>query len=162
MGAVRGQVSGPPLKVPINNVSRSPLVAPELLSIGEHNPDATLGLDDLGVVADAGRFYLISLSTSRVIEPAVMNAVELSSSTHPLIRFVWELPRSHTAILMPFFWGAATQLPFLPEVRVGRTVLSAALWRLRQRDLGNGDAGTSALSTAFFVRPSTNRVPRRQ
>ncbi|WP_237725581.1 lantibiotic dehydratase [Streptomyces sp. W007] len=138
-GAVRGQVSGPPLKVPINNVSRSPLVAPELLSIGEHNPDATLGLDDLGVVADAARFYLVSLSTGQIIEPTVMNAVELSSSTHPLTRFVCELPRSHTAVLMPFFWGAASQLPFLPEVRVGRTVLSAALWRLRHRDFGDGD-----------------------
>ncbi|MFE9457674.1 lantibiotic dehydratase [Streptomyces californicus] len=138
-GAVRGQVSGPPLKVPINNVSRSPLVASEVLSIGEHNPDATLGLDDLGVVADADRFHLVSLSTGQVIEPTVMNAVELSSSTHPLVRFVCELPRSHTAVLMPFFWGAASRLPFLPEVRVGRTVLSAALWRLRHRDLGKGD-----------------------
>ncbi|MFI1187058.1 lantibiotic dehydratase [Streptomyces californicus] len=138
-GALRGQVSGPPLKVPINNVSRSPLVAPELLSIGEHNSDATLGLDDLGVVADASRFHLVSLSTGQGIEPTVMNAVELSSSTHPLIRFVCELPRSHTAVLMPFFWGAASRLPFLPEVRVGRTVLSAALWRLRHRDLGDGD-----------------------
>ncbi|WP_369165033.1 lantibiotic dehydratase [Streptomyces sp. AFD10] len=138
-GAVRGQVSGPPLKVPINNVSRSPLVASELLSIGEHNPGATLGLDDLGVVADAARFHLVSMPTGQVIEPTVMNAVELSSSTHPLIRFVCELPRSHTAVLMPFFWGAASQLPFLPEVRVGRTVLSAPLWRLRHRDLGDGD-----------------------
>ncbi|MCH0566940.1 lantibiotic dehydratase [Streptomyces sp. MUM 2J] len=137
-GAVRAQVSGPPLKVPINNVSRSPVVAPELLSIGEHNPGATLDLDDLGVLADAGRFYLVSLSTGRIIEPTVMNAVELSSSTHPLIRFVCELHRSHTAVLLPFFWGAATRLPFLPEVRVGRTVLSAALWRLRLRDLGDG------------------------
>ncbi|MER5210940.1 lantibiotic dehydratase [Streptomyces sp. NPDC002838] len=138
-GAVRGQVSGPPLKVPINNVSRSLALSTELLSVGEHNPNATLDLDDLGVLADAGRFYLVTLSTGRIIEPTVMNAVELSNSTHPLIRFVCELHRSHTAVLLPFFWGAATRLPFLPEVRVGRTVLSAALWRLRRRDLGDGD-----------------------
>lgn len=138
-GAVRGQVSGPPLKVPVNNVSRSPLVAPELLSVGEHNPAATLDLDDLGVIADSGRFYLLSISTGRVIEPTVMNAVELSSGTHPMIRFVCELARSHTAVLIPFFWGAASRLPFLPEVRVGRTVLAEAQWHLRLRDLGDGD-----------------------
>ncbi|MFI9327178.1 lantibiotic dehydratase [Kitasatospora sp. NPDC052868] len=137
-GAVRGQISGPPLKVPVNNVSRSPVVAPELVAVGEHNPAATLDLDDLGVIADSNRFYLLSMSTGRIIEPTVMNAVELSSGTHPMIRFVCELARSHTAVLIPFFWGAAGRLPFLPEVRVGRTVLSEAQWRLRLRDLGDG------------------------
>lgn len=155
-GAVRGQVSGPPLKVPINNVSRSPLIAPELLSVGEHNPDATLDPDDLGVLADAGRFYLVSMSTGRIIEPKVMNAVELSSSTHPLIRFVCELHRSHTAVLLPFFWGAASRLPFLPEVRAGRTVLSPALWRLRLRDVGDGDDWPERFNTWA----STYRLPR--
>ncbi|MFF3015889.1 lantibiotic dehydratase [Streptomyces sp. NPDC057939] len=138
-GAVRGQVSGPPLKVPVNNVSRSPVIASELVAVGEHNPGATLDLDDLGVVADSNRFYLLSMSTGRVIEPTVMNAVELSSGTHPMIRFVCELARSHTAVLIPFFWGAASRLPFLPEIRVGRTILSEAQWRLRLRDLGDGD-----------------------
>lgn len=138
-GAVRGQVSGPPLRVPINNVSRCPVVAPELVAVGEHNPEATLDLDDLGVMADATRLYLVSRSTGRLIEPSVMNAVELSSSTHPLIRFVCELHRSHAAVLLPFSWGAAPQLPFLPRVRVGRTILSSALWRLRAQDLGAGD-----------------------
>ncbi len=137
--AVRGQVSGPPLKVPINNVSRAPHMTGELLSIGEHNPKASLNLDDLGVVADTGHLYLVSLSTGRLVEPSVLNAVELSNSTHPLIRFVCEVHRSHTAVLLPFSWGAAARLPFLPEVRVGRTVLSAACWRLRARDLGTDD-----------------------
>jgi thiopeptide-type bacteriocin biosynthesis protein len=136
-GAVRGQVSSPPLRLPTRNVGRAPAVVPHVFSIGEHNPDATLDLDDLGVVADSRRLYLASVSTGRLIEPSVMNAVELSSATHPLVRFVCELHRSHTAILTPFAWGAAARLPFLPEVRVGRTVLSAACWRLGARDLGD-------------------------
>ncbi|MER7227747.1 lantibiotic dehydratase [Streptomyces rubradiris] len=134
-GAVRGQVSSPPLRLPTRNVGRAPAVVPHVLSIGEHNPDAILDLDDLGVIADSRRFYLVSLSTGRLIEPTVMNAVELSSATHPLVRFVCELHRSHTTILTPFAWGAAGRLPFLPEIRVGRTILSAACWRLRARDL---------------------------
>lgn len=155
-GAVRGQVSGPPLKVPINNVSRAPLVAPELLSVGEYHPDTTLDLDDLGIVADTQRLYLVSLSTGRIIEPSVMNAVELSSSTHPLIRFLCEVHRAHAAVLLPFSWGAAGSLPFLPEVRVGRTVLSAARWRIRPRDLDDGDDWTARLA-AWRIR---YEVPR--
>lgn len=68
-----------------------------------------------------------------------MSAVELSTATHPLVRFLCEVHRSHTAILDPFAWGAAARLPFLPEVRFGRTILSAACWRLRARDLGGAE-----------------------
>ncbi|MBB6421960.1 lantibiotic dehydratase [Streptomyces sp. AK010] len=136
IGAARGQVSSPPLRLPTYNVARAPAVVPNVLSVSEHNPHATLGLDDVGVVADSQRLYLVQLATGQPIEPSVMNAVELANATHPLVRFVCELHRSHTAVLLPFAWGAAAQLPFLPEVRVGRTILSAACWRLRARDLG--------------------------
>ncbi|MFF5476720.1 lantibiotic dehydratase [Streptomyces sp. NPDC012935] len=136
VGAARGQVSSPPLRLPTYNVARAPAVLPNVLSVSEHNPQATLDLDDLGVVADSQRLYLVQLATGQLIEPSVMNAVELANATHPLVRFVCELHRSHTAVLLPFAWGAAAQLPFLPEVRVGRTILSAACWRLRARDLG--------------------------
>ncbi|MBQ0984070.1 lantibiotic dehydratase [Streptomyces sp. F63] len=137
-GAARAQVSSPPLRLPTFNVARAPAVVPDVLSVGEHNPHTTLDVDDLGVIADAQRLYLVSLSTGRPVEPSVMNAVELSHATHPLVRFVCELHRAHTAVLLPFAWGAAAQLPFLPEVRVGRTILSAACWRLRTRDLRDG------------------------
>ncbi|MDX3841252.1 lantibiotic dehydratase [Streptomyces europaeiscabiei] len=135
-GATRGQVSSPPLRLPTYNVARAPAVVPKVLSVSEHNPHATLDLDGLGVVADSQRLYLVQLATGRPVEPSVMNAVELANATHPLVRFVCELHRSHAAVLLPFAWGAAAQLPFLPEVRVGRTILSAACWRLRARDLG--------------------------
>ncbi|RBM21770.1 bacteriocin biosynthesis protein [Streptomyces sp. PT12] len=138
-GAVRAQVSSPPLRLRTQNVSRAPAVVPHLLSLGEHNPAATLHLDDLAVGADSQRLYLVSLATGRRVEPSVLNAVELTNATHPLVRFVTEVHRSHVAVLAPFAWGAAARLPFLPEVRVGRTILSPACWRLRKRDLGAHD-----------------------
>jgi thiopeptide-type bacteriocin biosynthesis protein len=144
--AARVQVSSPPLRLPTHNVGRAPAVVPSVLSVGEQCPDASLRLDDLSVVADAQRLYLVSLSTGQPIEPSIMNAVELSNATHPLARFVCELPRSHTAVTIPFSWGAAAQLPFLPEVRVGRTILSAACWRLRARDLTGGSSWSSAFT----------------
>lgn len=137
-GATRGQVSSAPLRLRTRNVGRAPAVVANVLAVGENNPAATLDLDELGVVADSQRLYLVSLRTGQVVEPSVMNAVELSSATHPLVRFVCELHRSHTALLLPFAWGAAERLPFLPEVRVGRTILSAACWRLRARDFREG------------------------
>ncbi|WP_063787088.1 lantibiotic dehydratase [Streptomyces sp. NBRC 110028] len=137
--AAIAQISSPPLRLRTQNVSRAPTITPHVLSLGEHNPTATLDLDDLAVSADTQRFYLVSLSTGQHIEPTVMNAVELTNATHPLVRFLTEVHRSHTAALTPFAWGAATRLPFLPEIRVGRTILSPACWRLRQRDVGNAD-----------------------
>lgn len=141
-GAVRAQVSAPPLKQQTSNVGRAPVVMPEVLAVGEFNPATTLDLDDLGVIADASRLYLVSRSTGRVIEPSVMNAVELSHATHPLVRFLCEVHRSHVAILVPFAWGAAARLPFLPEVRYGRAILSAACWRLRAQDLPGSENWT--------------------
>jgi thiopeptide-type bacteriocin biosynthesis protein len=138
-GAVRAQISAPPMKQQTFNVGRAPAVAPEVLAVGEYNPAATLDLDDLGVVADAGRLCLVTLSSGRVVEPSVMNAVELSHATHPLVRYLTEVHRAHAAILVPFAWGAAGRLPFLPEIRYGRTILSAACWRLRAKDLSDGD-----------------------
>ncbi|WP_233221800.1 lantibiotic dehydratase [Streptomyces carminius] len=137
--AVRAQISSPPLRLRTQNVGRAPAVVPHVLSVGEYNPAATLDLEDLAVGADSRRLYLVSLSTGRLVEPSVMNAVELTNATHPLVRFVTEVHRSHTAVLTPFAWGAAARLPFLPEVRTGRTILSPALWRLRLRDVGPPD-----------------------
>ncbi|MBU6529677.1 lantibiotic dehydratase [Streptomyces sp. A108] len=137
-GAIRAQVSAPPLKHATLNVSRAPrAAAPEELAVGEHNTDTTLDLNDLGVIADFERLCLVSLSTGQAIEASVLHAAELSNATHPLVRFLCEVSRSHTAILAPFVWGAAAQLPFLPEVRYGRTILSPACWRLSVRDLGD-------------------------
>ncbi|MFE2293720.1 lantibiotic dehydratase [Streptomyces sp. NPDC059452] len=141
-GAARVQVSSPPLRRRTANVGRTSLAALDAVAVGEHNPDATLDLDDLGVVADAERLCLVSLSTGRCLEPSVMNAVELGSATHPLARFLTEIHRSHAAVLMPFAWGAAGRLPFLPQVRHGRTILSTACWRLRAHDLPGTDRWT--------------------
>jgi len=136
--AVRAQISSPPLRLRTQNVSRAPAAVPHLISLGEHNSAATLDLDDLAVTADSQRLYLVSLSTGEFIEPSVMNAVELTNATHPLARFLAEVPRSHVAVLAPFVWGAAERMPFLPEIRSGRTVLSPARWRLRSLDDGPG------------------------
>lgn len=151
--AARVQVSAPPLRTRTQNVARAPATARHLLPLGEQNPGGTLTLDELAVGADTRRLYLVSLTTGQRLEPTVLNAVEPTNATHPLVRFLTEVHRSHTAVLAPFAWGAAARLPFLPAVRVGRTVLSPASWRL--------SAGTSAHRTGRIEEwRERYRVPR--
>jgi thiopeptide-type bacteriocin biosynthesis protein len=132
---VRVQVSSPALRTRTQNVARSVQAVPDVIAVGEYNPAATIRLADLAVGATTSRMFLIHLPTGRRIEPFVLNALEPVSATHPMARFLCELPRAHTAVMTPFSWGAAASLPFLPAVRIGRAVLSEALWRLERTDL---------------------------
>ncbi|PJF01555.1 hypothetical protein CUT44_02540 [Streptomyces carminius] len=143
--AIRAQVSSPPLHTRTENVSRAPAVQPDVLSLAEHHEGTTLRLDDLAVTVDATGFRLIQLSTGRPVEPFALNAVDLGTFTHPLARFLIELPRARATAFGPFAWGAAARLPFLPRIRYGRSVLAPATWRLTAADL----PGTGAESAAW-------------
>jgi hypothetical protein len=133
--ALVAQVSSPPLRLDAENVSRTPRIWPELISLAEHSPHQTISLDDIAVGVDAERMYLTSIATGRRVEPAIANAVELVNFTHPLARFLYDLPRGRAARVGLFSWGAARRLPFLPRVRYGRTVLASATWRIAASQL---------------------------
>ncbi len=136
------QVSCPPLSVRAENVARSPVVLPHVVSVGEHHtPGAgVIPLDDLAVSGDAQRLYLVSLSRGRPVEPVVFSAVEFTHAAHPLLRFLCEISTARSAACAPFSWGAAARLPFLPRVRYGRTILSPARWILAATDLPGSTA----------------------
>ena len=138
-GAVRMQLSSPPLTTSTWNVARVPAVLP-VLAVGEPGPVGALTVDGLGVGADAHQFYVVELASGRIIEPVLMNAVELMHRTHPLTRLLAELPRARAAAFGPFDWGTAEALPYLPRVRAGRTILARASWRLDAQDL-DGETG---------------------
>ncbi|WP_198047690.1 lantibiotic dehydratase family protein [Kutzneria sp. 744] len=136
-GALRVQVSCPPLYTETENVARHPQVLPDLLSIAEHRfgSDTVLMPQDLVVVGDAHRFTVWSRSTARPVEPEVFSAVEFTNFSHPLLRLACELTTARTAMWGPFAWGIASQLPFLPRLTYRRTVLSPARWTLTAADL---------------------------
>jgi thiopeptide-type bacteriocin biosynthesis protein len=134
-GAVTAQLVSPPLRTRTGNVARHPVVLPEVIAVGEYDPRATLPLEDLAVTADADRMCLVSLSTGRTVEPVQLTAVDLRHFTHPLARFLTELPRARAAAFGLFAWGAAESLPYLPRVRHGRAVLAPATWRLSAVDV---------------------------
>ncbi|MEY9846332.1 thiopeptide-type bacteriocin biosynthesis protein [Streptacidiphilus sp. BW17] len=138
-GAAKVQISSPPLTVSTGSVTRVPALLP-VLAVGESAPRGGLTVDMLGVGADAHHLYLVDLDSGSVVEPMLLSAVELVHRTHPLARFLAELPRARTAAFAPFDWGAADALPYLPRVRHGRAILAPARWRVTGEDLADGIA----------------------
>jgi thiopeptide-type bacteriocin biosynthesis protein len=121
------------------DVARAPQVLPHLISLGEFYTDTDpqrITIDDLAVTADPHRLYLISLSHRRPVQPVPVTAVEPDRQMMPITRFLAEASTALAVLCHPFDWGpAARDLPFLPALRYGRTLLSAACWRLTTDDL---------------------------
>ncbi|MFJ8385570.1 lantibiotic dehydratase [Streptomyces sp. NPDC094438] len=136
--ALIAQVSSPPLSARAENVARAPQVADLVISLGDYQDSDTnlLPVTDLAVTADTERLHLVSLSRRRPVHTLLLNAVDLSHHTHPLTRFLIEAPVALAVPCTGFLWGsAASNLPFLPALRYGRTILSPARWLLEHDDL---------------------------
>ncbi|MFJ9907895.1 lantibiotic dehydratase [Streptomyces sp. NPDC101152] len=132
-GALLAQISSTPLSAPAENVARAPQVTGLVISLGDYHGSDTsvIPLADLAVTADAERLHLISLSRQRPVHTLLLNAVDLGHHTHPLARFLAEAPVALAVPCTGFMWGtAASNLPFLPALRYGRTILSPARWLL--------------------------------
>ncbi|MFM9371891.1 lantibiotic dehydratase [Streptomyces sp. Da 82-17] len=162
-GALPAQLSFSPLTRGDSHVTRTPELMPAVISLAEHRtPDAhTIALDDLAVGCDRRRLYLVSLSRGQVVEPQSLHALNLRSHTPPLARFLAEISRSAAAVVTPFPWGAALNLPFLPRVRYGRTILSPARWRLDRADLPGRQEPWEQWHKALDAWRTRRRVPKR-
>ncbi|MFE4176943.1 lantibiotic dehydratase [Streptomyces sp. NPDC056909] len=137
-GALVAQISSTPLSVRAENVARAPQATELVISLGDYqSPDTSLvPVTDLAVTADAERLHLVSLSHHRPVHTLLLNAVDLGHHSHPLARFLIEAPVALAVPCTGFMWGtAASNLPFLPALRYGRTILSPARWLLTSEDL---------------------------
>lgn len=128
------QLSFAPIYPSAENIARVPQYLPDVLSVGEHEPDTAIRVDDLAVTATRRRLHLVSMSRRRVVEPLVLHALALKQQP-PVARLIGELSRALDVVWIGFDWGAAETLPFRPRVRYGRAILSAARWRLTPTDL---------------------------
>ncbi|MDH6114793.1 thiopeptide-type bacteriocin biosynthesis protein [Kitasatospora sp. MAP12-15] len=130
--AVRAQLSFQAVRGKVANVAKVPRWLDHTITVsaftdraGEH----ALGLADLAVVADPQRLALISTALGGEVVPT-MPSMLLTQRTAPnLARFLDEIHRSGEPQWPGWDWGAASELPFLPRVRHGRSVLAAARWR---------------------------------
>jgi lantibiotic biosynthesis protein len=159
-GSLLAQVSCPPLSPRTGNLARTPAVFLPI-PLGEHRPDGDtqIPLADLAVSGDAYRLFLVSLSQGRIVEPLMVNAIELRRATHPLARFLCEITTARAAACVPFAWGAAHGLPFLPRVRYRRTVLRSASWNLSASDLPGSRTAWREWSQAWGRVRRRYRIP---
>lgn len=142
-GALLAQLSAVTRYTVSLDVNRSAQVLPYVIPVGEYRArsHAAIGLDDIAVTADRHRLYLISISRQRALQPVAVNTVEPVRHAHPLARFLAEAPVAFAAACSPIEWGpAAKDLPFLPALRYGRTLLSPARWLLTAAELPNRKA----------------------
>ncbi|MFV0131850.1 lantibiotic dehydratase [Streptomyces sp. HMX87] len=169
-GALPVQVSCPPQLVRSENIGRVPAVLPEVLFLAEHGhqgdasslskpPWSVWSPAQLGVRGDPDRLSLICLESGLAVEPAAFHAVEPTKFTHPLARFLTEIPRARASVPTTFTWGAARRMPFLPRLRHGRSVLTPARWRLTAGDLAPAGASSQRWAESLAARCERLRIP---
>lgn len=166
-------LAGPPGPLPVQlvfparrrrsaNVTRVPRLLEHTITLGwptsGHN---SIPLDDLAVTCDPDRLYLIRTSTSQLVEPRVLHALEPRVLTPPLARFLAEVAGSRRAFWQLPDWGAAARLPYLPRLRHGRTVLAPARWLLAAAHLPGPSADGPVWEQAFDRWRTRQRVPAR-
>jgi hypothetical protein len=135
--AIAAQVSCAPVRPRAENIARGRRVLSPRITLAEHDTGGpeVIALSDIAVSGDIHGLYLMSMSRSRPVEPLTFSAVEFTRSAHPMQRFLCEISWARCALCVPFSWGAARHLPFLPRIRYGRAILAPARWRLRAADL---------------------------
>ncbi|MFV2019364.1 lantibiotic dehydratase [Micromonospora sp. LOL_023] len=131
------QLSGPPLDPRLTPLARAPELLP-VLPVGDFHPDPPYTVADLAVAGDGRRLWLVSRSSGRPVEPLLFNSVLLPDLQQPLTRFLTEISTAWTAPCGRFDWGQVHDLPFLPRIRHGRSVLHPARWIIDRRTLPPG------------------------
>ncbi|WP_078868733.1 lantibiotic dehydratase [Streptomyces sp. NRRL B-1347] len=117
------------------NVAQVPTWLDGRLVIGVHPgpaaPDVTdLTLDSIAVCADSEGFRIVSTELGRELTPSALHVLNRELTAPNAVRFLIEAAAFARRQWRLWDWGAADDLPFLPAVRTGRTVLSPARWRL--------------------------------
>ncbi len=124
-------LSFPPRLPRAEHMTRAAPLAGAVLHLGEHpGGGKTISADDLAVTADAAQMYLVHVPTGRRVAPRIPHALEMTTHTPPLARFIAEVASARCAELRPLDFGAARVLPYVPRIRYRKTILSAARWHL--------------------------------
>lgn len=138
-GAELVQLSFHTARVHADLLTRAPQVLPRVISVGEfrHRTEGVLFPSDLAVGLRDGRLYLTEAATGTRLEVLAPTAINFlwNNYTPALPRFVAEISRAAAPQVTWFDWGAAWTLPFTPALHYRRSILVAARWKLRARDL---------------------------
>lgn len=109
------------------NVAQVPRLLPAV-SV-DHDETGALGLHEIGVCADADGLYAVSLRDGGEIEPAALHMANPARYAPNAARLLTELELSSARSASPWQWRELEELPWLPRIRTGRTILHAARWK---------------------------------
>ncbi|SEG75571.1 thiopeptide-type bacteriocin biosynthesis domain-containing protein [Nonomuraea solani] len=129
--AVPAQLFYQPNESRSGNVIQVPPILPHRVAVGmyaDRGQDGVLGLDDLVVSADTHRLYVHSRSLGREIVPMPFNMLNPYRNQPNVARLLGEIAFHRAGGVSAWSWDGLTDLPYLPRVRYGRTVLFTARW----------------------------------
>ncbi|MGV9934042.1 lantibiotic dehydratase [Streptomyces olivaceoviridis] len=168
-GALPVQLAFPPLMPKATRITHTPRLTAPLISLSEfREPDASvIPPDDLAVICHQDRLHLVCLSRRQVLEASTPHPLQIECQTPAIARFLDEMQRGQSSRLIgsignlsAWDWGAARHLAVLPRVRVGRTILAPATWRLAYTGLPGSHAPDEEWETAFAALRTRWRLPR--
>ncbi|GAA1852268.1 lantibiotic dehydratase [Asanoa iriomotensis] len=116
-----------------NNILSSPRWLAHRIPVGVGTFESSvvdLLPDDLAVTATSDRLVLVSRRLGRRVRPIRFNVANLSRSGTGMVRFLDDIGREGLCPVQGWNWGAMRDVPFLPRIRRGRTVLALATWRI--------------------------------
>ena len=122
------------------------------LGKSDKRDEQRIELKDIVVAVLGGRIVLKSKKLNKEIVPKLGTAHNFSMSTQPIYKFLCDLQFQSLRNSLYFTWGMCSSLSkFLPRVRVGKVIVSAASWTLLKEDFGpllkaNKDSLTEALT----------------
>lgn len=157
-GASLMQLSGPPLPGRLRSLARVPELLP-VLPAGDFHPAPPLTLADLAVAGDGQRLWLVSLQDGNPVEPLLFNCVLLDTLQQPLIRFLTEIWAAWSAPCSRLDWSHAADLPFLPRIKRGRTVLHPARWMITTNALPGRTASWQHWRNAWHEYHGRRHIP---
>ncbi|WP_411144782.1 lantibiotic dehydratase [Streptomyces sp. x-80] len=145
------------------NVSNAPRTTPYRLSLGippESDAATELRLEDIAVTADHDRLHAVHLPSGRRVLPRAHHALDAHGQAPNAARLLLEISRYDQHFPRPWDWGPVQDLPYLPRVRYGRTILCPARWQLDE--LGGHTAAADDRAWAEAVAAWRHRwgVPR--
>jgi thiopeptide-type bacteriocin biosynthesis protein len=144
-----------------NVVLRPVLRALEIPYLGRAGApsDRQIPLSDLLISVREERIVLRSARLDREVRIRSTTAHDFNLSEVAVYRFLCALQFQGCRSGLRWSWGAVADAPFLPRVRLGRAILSAASWRLSKAEI-RGIEAVAGRAAALRELRRRRRLPR--
>ncbi|MEU3354622.1 lantibiotic dehydratase [Streptomyces sp. NPDC037389] len=163
-GAVAAQLRFPPPRGATANVALVPRRLTHTITLGafaDRTDGTDLGVSDLAVVADVHRLAVVAPRLGKEVVPVVPSMLATVWHAPNAARFLHEVTQNGLPAWPRWRWGAADDLPYLPRIRRGRTVLALARWRPTDPALFDRATAPGDWERLFDAWRSRWRVPDR-